>query len=91
MVSAKKKDFWITYDENPFDFFKQPEEWYWFDMLYGRILHQGFDICGLIASYAPTSDENLTDYENDELINEAINFVLDKYADKYNLKLCFKE
>ena len=82
---------WITYKENPYNYFKQPDDWYDFDMAFGRALHDGLDICGLIARYAPTSDENLTDFENDELINEAINIVLDKYEEKYGFYLCFNE
>ena len=83
MVSEKKKDIWITYDKNPFNPFTQFDDWYDWDFKFG------FDICGLIAREAPTSDENLTDYENDELINEAINIVLDKYEESCGLKLVF--
>ena len=83
MVSEKKKDIWITYDKNPFNPFTQFDDWYDWDFKFG------FDICGLIAREAPTSDKNLTDYENDELINEAINIVLDKYEESCGLKLVF--
>lgn len=89
--SGKKKNMWITYDENPFNPFTQFDDWYGFDMAFGRHLHEGFDICGLIARECPRSDENLTEYENEELENQAINIVMDRYEEKYRLKLCFEE
>lgn len=85
MVSEKKKDFWITYDKNPYNPFSQFDDWYKWDLAFG------FDICGLIARFAPTSAENLTDMENDELINEAIHKVMDIYETKLGLKLVFGE
>lgn len=83
LVSEKKKDFWISYDKNPFNPFTQFDDWYGWDLAYG------YDICGLIARFAPTSAENLTEMENNELIDEAIHLVMDKYEEKYNLKLVF--
>ena len=83
MVSEKKKDIWISYDENPFNPFIQFDDWYKWDMAFG------YKLCDLIAKEAPTSEENLTEYENNELINEAINLVLDQYEEKYGLYLVF--
>ena len=85
MVSQKKKDLWITYDENPYNPLTQFDDWYGFDMAVG------YKICDLIANEAPISDDNLSDYENDELINEAINLVLDRYEESLGLKLVFGE
>lgn len=85
MSSGQKKDIWISYDENPFNPFTQFDDWYGFDLAYGH------DICGLIAREAPTSVENLTEHENDELINEAIQIVMDKYEEILHLKLVFGE
>ncbi len=85
MVSDKKKDIWISYDKNPYNPFSQFDDWYAWDIAFG------FDICGLIAKEAPTSAENLTDMENDELIDEAIHIVLDKYEESLGLKLVFGE
>jgi len=85
MVSDKKKDMWISYDTNPYNPFSQFDDWYAWDIAFG------FDICGLIAKEAPTSAENLTDMENDELIDEAIHIVLDKYEESLGLKLVFGE
>lgn len=85
MVSEKKKDFWISYDENPYNPFTQFDDWYKFDMAFG------YNICGLIAAEAPTSDENLTDFENNELIDSAIHSVMDKYENAFKLKLVFGE
>ena len=82
LVSEKKKDFWITTDDNPFDPFTQFDDWYDWD------LKMGYDICGKIARFAPTSAENLTDYENNELIDEAIHKVMDLYEDS-GFKLVF--
>ena len=81
----KKKNMWITTPDNPFNPFTQFDDWYDWDM------KMGYDICGKIAREAPTSEENLTDYENEELTNEAINLVLDKYEDSLGFKLCFEE
>ena len=81
----KKKNMWITTPDNPFNPFTQFDDWYDWDM------KMGYDTCGKIAREAPTSEENLTDYENKELINEAINIVLDKYEDSLGFKLCFEE
>ena len=78
MVSEKKKDFWISYDENPFDPFTQFDDWFRFDNAFG------YKICDLISQEAPTSEENLTEFENNELINEAINLVLDRYEESYD-------
>lgn len=85
MASEKKKDFWISYDKNPYNPFTQFDDWYQFDITFG------YDICGLIAHFAPTSDENLTEFENNELIDSAINRVMDLYEDSLGLKLVFGE
>lgn len=76
---------WITYDKNPYNPFKQFDDWYAWDLAFG------FDICGLIAREAPISDENLTEYENEEILNEAIQIVMDKYEESFGLKLVFEE
>lgn len=89
LIANKRKSIWVSYKENPYDYFKQPEDWYAFDMSFGCIMHDGYDVCGLIARFAPTSDENLTDFENDELINEAINIVLDRFGPIYGFYLVF--
>lgn len=85
LVSEKKKDIWISYDKNPYNPFSQFDDWYAWDLTFG------FDICGLIAKEAPTSAENLSEKENNELIDEAIQLVMDRYEDKYGLKLVFGE
>lgn len=81
----KKKNMWITTPDNPFNPFTQFDDWYDWDM------KMGYDICGKIAREAPTSDENLSDYENEELVNAAINSVLDRYEEPLGFKLCFEE
>ena len=82
-MAETKNDMWISYDENPFNPFTQFDDWYGFDMAFG------YNICGLIGVEAPTSEENLTEFENNELINEAIQRVMDQYEDVFNLKLVF--
>lgn len=51
--------------DNPFNPFTQFDDWYRYDEIYGH--HS----CGMLARFAFTADE-LTDEENDEIINEAI-------------------
>lgn len=85
MVSEKKKAFWPTYDKNPYNPFTQFDDWYAFDVTFG------YDLCSLIAYFAPTSEENLTEFENDELIDAAINKVMDLYEESLGLKLVFGE
>lgn len=55
----------LTTRDNPFNPFTQFDEWYRYDEFYGH--HS----CGMLARFAFTSDE-LTEEENDEIINEAI-------------------
>lgn len=81
----KRKNMWITTPDNPFNPFTQFDDWYDWDM------KMGYDICGKIAAEAPLSDENLSDYENQGLLNEAINIVLDKYEESLNFQICFEE
>ena len=72
MATNKKKNMWLTTKDNPFDFWTQNEDWLWFDLL------MGYNTNSKIMRKAPTSDENLTEFENDELINAAINEILDE-------------
>ena len=83
-MADKKKNMWITTPDNPFNPFKQFDDWYDWDM------KMGYDTCGRIARFAPTSSENLTDYENNELIDEAINKVLDMDVNSFYV-LVFEE
>lgn len=80
----KRKSMWLTTPDNPFNPFTQFDDWYDWDM------KMGYDTCGRIARFAPTSLENLTDFENNELINEAINKVLDLFDDEFYM-LVFEE
>lgn len=80
----KRKNMWITTDDNPFNPFSQFDDWYDWDM------KMGYDICGKIARFAPISEENLTEFENNELIDEAINKVLDLYED-FGFRIVFEE
>lgn len=84
MATDKRKNMWLTTPDNPYNPFTQFDDWYEWDM------KMGYDTCGRIARFAPTSDENLTDYENEELINEAINLILDFYDDEV-YQLVFEE
>jgi len=84
-MADPKKNMWLTTPDNPYNPFTQFDDWYEYD------LKMGYDTCGKIARFAPTSQENLTDFENDELINEAINIVLDLYDENKMYKLVFEE
>lgn len=75
---------WLTTKDNPFNFWTQNEDWLWWDLL------MGYNTNAKIMRLAPTSDENLTEYENDELINAAINDILDFDNDE-NYVLTFEE
>lgn len=75
---------WLTTEDNPFNPFTQFDDWYDWDM------KMGYDTCGKIAQFAPTSDENLTEFENEWIINSAINQVLDQFHDEI-YKLVFEE
>lgn len=57
-----------TYD-NPYDPFKQFTEWFLFDT------EKGYNSCGYLARIARTSD-GLSDVENDEEIERAIDEIL---------------
>lgn len=63
------KDFWLTTNDNPFDFFKQFDDWYKFDE------SKGYCTCSLIARIAKLSDD-FSDYENKEMIFNAINEIV---------------
>ena len=75
---------WLTTKDNPFNFWTQNEDWLWWDLL------MGYNTNAKIMRLAPTSDENLTEYENDELINAAINDILDFDNDE-NYVLTFED
>lgn len=72
MSAIKSKNMWLTTKDNPFNFWLQNEDWLWWDLL------MGYNTNARIMRKAPTSDENLTEFENDELINVAINEILDE-------------
>lgn len=67
-----KKAMLITTADNPFDPFTQFTEWYNYD-----VNIKGYNTCAYIDKLAPTSDENLTDYENGIIIDQANNEILD--------------
>lgn len=65
-----------TYD-NPFNPFEQFDSWFLFDV------EKGHDSCGLLGRIARTSDQ-LTDEENDEEIERAIDQIVKyDYENKY--------
>lgn len=81
-TSGYSKSMWLTTVDNPYNPFLQWDDWYAFDMM------KGYDTCGLIMSYAPCSEENFTDKENEEQIEYACNRILDYYNDEF-YKLVF--
>ena len=59
----------ITTEDNPYDYFKNFEEWYNYD------IQKGYGTCSLLARIARTSDQ-LSDDENDREIERAIDEIL---------------
>ena len=62
---SKRKAIWLTTKDNPFDFYKEFDDWYKFDE------SKGYCTCGLIARFANCSDD-FTESENNDLISIAI-------------------
>lgn len=59
----------LTTVDNPYDPFDQFDSWYQFDM------DKGYSSCSYLARIARTSDQ-LTDQENNEEIEHAINEII---------------
>lgn len=83
-MSKNTKSMWLTTVDNPFNPFLQWDDWYAYDMM------MGYDTCGLIMRYAPCSEENFTEKENEEQIQYACNRILDYYKDEF-YKLVFDD
>ena len=59
----------LTTHDNPFNPFEQFDSWFLFDV------EKGYNSCGLLGRIAKTSDQ-LTDDENDEEIERAIDQII---------------
>lgn len=59
----------VTTIDNPYDPFKEWDQWYFYDM------SNGYNTCERLASISLTSDQ-FTEEENNEQIEEAINKML---------------
>lgn len=66
---AKHRKCYLTTRDNPYDPFKQFDSWFAFD------ISHGYNSCGLLARIAKTSDQ-LSDRENEQEIEEAIDWIL---------------
>lgn len=73
---SQVKDMWITTVDNPFDPFTQFERWFNFDE------QNNYRTCERVARLAHCNFDNLTAKENDELINQAMNTLVELYGDK---------
>lgn len=73
---SQVKDMWITTVDNPFDPFTQFERWFNFDE------QKNYRTCERVARLAHCNFDNLTAKENDELINQAMNTLVELYGDK---------
>lgn len=73
---SQVKDIWITTVDNPFDPFTQFERWFNFDE------QKNYRTCERVARLAHCNFDNLTAKENDELINQAMNTLVELYGDK---------
>lgn len=60
----------ITTNDNPFDPFKDFDNWFNFD------IEKGYNTCSYLARIANTSDQ-LTDYENDLELERAIDEIIE--------------
>ncbi len=68
----KEFDVWITTPNNPWSPFTQFESWFEFDT---KTL--GYFTCERVARRARLSEKNLTEYENNRMIMDAIDDVVD--------------
>ena len=66
---AKHRKCYLTTRDNPYDPFEQFDSWFAFDVSHG------YNSCGLLARIAKTSDQ-LSDIENEQEIEEAIDWIL---------------
>ena len=60
----------LTTIDNPFDPFTNFDEWFLFDIT------KGYNSCGLLARIAHTSEQQLTEKENAEEIERAIDEII---------------
>lgn len=65
-----KPRFMLTTVDNPFDPFKDFDNWFNFD------IEKGYNTCSYLARIAKTSDQ-LSDYENDLEIERAIDEIIE--------------
>jgi hypothetical protein len=72
-MNAEIEEYRLTTVDNPYDPFEQFNQWFLFDV------ERGYNSCAYLGRIARTS-EALSDSENIELTNEAIDEIL-----KYNL------
>lgn len=63
---SQTKDVWITTVDNPFDPFTQWDRWFNFDE------QQNYKTCERVARFAHVNRKNLTEKENNDLIDQAI-------------------
>ena len=76
---AQHRKCYLTTRDNPYDPFEQFDSWFTFD------ISHGYNSCGLLARIAKTSDQ-LSDRENEQEIEEAIDWIL-----KNDLTLNYKK
>lgn len=76
---VKHRKCYLTTRDNPYDPFEQFDSWFAFD------ISHGYNSCGLLARIAKTSDQ-LSDRENEQEIEEAIDWIL-----KNDLTLNYKK
>ena len=66
----------ITTLDNPFDYFKDFDSWFLFD------IEHGYNTCAYLARIAKTS-EQFSDYENDLEIERAIDEIISIFPGMY--------
>ena len=83
------KEVRVTTIDNPYDPFKEWDQWYFYD------LSNGYNTCERLASVSLTSDQ-FTDEENNEQISEAIDQMIkigtfNKKGEKIEYKKVYRE
>lgn len=79
---SKTKEFFITTSDNPYDYFKQFDEWLHYDRL------MGYYTLELLARVVKTSNE-LSDEEQQNDLEEAIDTIIEWHGSFY--KKIFKD
>lgn len=66
----------VTTEDNPYDYFKEFDEWYAFDISHGYdVIGQPYNTLSYVARVAQV-DESMTEEEYTQAVNEAVDEIL---------------